>query len=251
MHALREIPSTLRSSPVFTFYVLATLVVAGIIGLITFDFIDLGMSHFGDPAHRTHDVTYGLLFTTGVVGIVAQLHRPERNVAGMSMALIPVAGLLLAAILAGDNSVVQRNPLRYAAWVTVVAALLHPAGRGFFRSVSVSRVNPAMVALIGVAAVPLLALASTNVGLQRSVADVHGFMGHYGFTAAFSFTVIGVGLLASLRPDGWRLPAWVAGLLPAVLAVPRCCTRTPARVSAQRGRPRPSPGASLSWRRRN
>jgi hypothetical protein len=32
--------------------------------------------------------------------------------------------------------------------------------------------------------------------------------------AAFSFTVIAVGLLASLRLDGWRLPAWVAGLLP-------------------------------------
>jgi hypothetical protein len=37
--------------------------------------------------------------------------------------------------------------------------------------------------------------------------------------AAFSFTVIGTGLLASLRPDGWWLPAWVAGLLPVLLGV--------------------------------
>lgn len=37
--------------------------------------------------------------------------------------------------------------------------------------------------------------------------------------AAFSFTATGVGLLASLRPDGWRLTAWVAGLLLAVLGV--------------------------------
>ncbi|MBA3344700.1 MAG: hypothetical protein H0T44_05275 [Gemmatimonadales bacterium] len=37
--------------------------------------------------------------------------------------------------------------------------------------------------------------------------------------AAFGFTVIGVGLLASLRPDGWRLTAWVAGLLPALLGL--------------------------------
>lgn len=44
-------------------------------------------------------------------------------------------------------------------------------------------------------------------------------MGHYAFMAAFSYTVIGVGLLASLRPVGWRLSAWVAGLLPAVLGV--------------------------------
>jgi hypothetical protein len=37
--------------------------------------------------------------------------------------------------------------------------------------------------------------------------------------AALAFTVIGVGLVASLRPDGWRLTTWVAGLLPAVLGV--------------------------------
>jgi len=43
--------------------------------------------------------------------------------------------------------------------------------------------------------------------------------GHYGFMAAFSITIIGVGSLASLRPDGWRLTAWVAGLLPALLGL--------------------------------
>lgn len=37
--------------------------------------------------------------------------------------------------------------------------------------------------------------------------------------AAFSLTIIGVGLLASLRPDGWRLTAWVGGLLPALLGL--------------------------------
>jgi hypothetical protein len=37
--------------------------------------------------------------------------------------------------------------------------------------------------------------------------------------AGLSFTVIGVGLLASLRPDGWRLTAWVTGILPALLGL--------------------------------
>jgi hypothetical protein len=115
--------------------------------------------------------------------------------------------------------VVRFNPLRYAAWVMVVAALVHPAGRAFFRSFKVSRVNGVMLALVGIAAVPLLAFASTNIRLQRTVTDSHGGMGHYGFMAAFSYTVIAVGLLASLRPVGWRLTAWVAGLLPALLGV--------------------------------
>jgi hypothetical protein len=76
-----------------------------------------------------------------------------------------------------------------------------------------------LLALIIIAAVPLLAFASTNIGLQRTVTDDHAALGHYGFMAAFSFTVIGVGLLASLRPDGWRLTAWVCGLLPALLGL--------------------------------
>lgn len=94
-YVLRDMLRSLRASPIFAFYVLVTLGVAGIIGLITVGVIDLGMTHFGDPAHRTHDVTYGVLFTTGVVGMLAQLRRPHKNAAAMLMALIPVAGLLL------------------------------------------------------------------------------------------------------------------------------------------------------------
>ncbi len=76
-----------------------------------------------------------------------------------------------------------------------------------------------MLALVGIAAVPLLAFAATDIALQGAITDEHSALGHYGFMAALSFTVIGVGLLASLRPVGWRLTAWVAGLLPAFLGL--------------------------------
>ncbi len=217
--ALREVQRSLRASPIFTLYVLATLIVAGTIGLITYDVIDLGMTHFDEASHRTHDVTYGLLFTTLVIGVVAQLRRPERNVAAMVMALFPPATLLLAGVLSGRVDMMHRNPLRFAAWVAVVAALVHPTGRGFFRSFSIARVSRVMLALVGLVAVPLIAFASTNIGLQRTVTDSHGSMGHFGFMAAFAFTVIAVGVLASLRADGWRVPAWVTALLPAVLGL--------------------------------
>lgn len=81
------------------------------------------------------------------------------------------------------------------------------------------RVYATPAALVGVATVPLLRFASTNIGLQGTVPDEHFVQGHYGFMAAFAFTVIGVGLLASVRPDGWRLTAWVAGILPALLGL--------------------------------
>jgi hypothetical protein len=217
---LREVLGSMRTSPVFTFYVLATLVVAGIIGLITIDVIDLGMSHFGQAAHRTHDVTYGLLFTTLVVGMVTQLRRPTSNPASAVMALVPPGALLLAGVVAGDiDTVVKFNPLRYAAWIALVAVLLHPAGLGFLRSFSVARIDWRMLGIVGLAAVPLLASASTAIRLQETITDEHGFMGHYGFMAAFSYTAIALGVLASLRPTGWRLVAWTTGLLPAALGI--------------------------------
>jgi hypothetical protein len=228
MHFLRGTTDSLRGSPVFAFYVLVSLGLAAFIGLM-FGQMALGldlflpgqfgqMAHGAVESHRVHDITFGLLVTTGVVGVLAQLRRPAKNVAGMLMALIPFVGLLLAAVLSADavEVVARRNPLYLVAAMTLVAALLHPTGRDFFRSFSVSRVNWVMLALVGIAAGPLLALASTSIRLQGTVADDHAFLGHYGFIAAVSFTVIGVGVLASVRPDGWRLTAWVAGLLAAL-----------------------------------
>lgn len=215
---------SLRASPVFALAVLLTLGIAGLIGLMVLlmqvqpGF--LGMTHFTDPSHRTHDLTFGFLFGVAGVGLLAQLRRPAKNVTGMVMALIPWVGLLLAGVLSTDvYRVMVINPSGRVALVTVITALLHPTGRDFFRSFSVSRVNWVMLALVIIAAVPLLAFASTNIRLQATVPDAHATMGHYGFMAAFGFTVIGVGLLASLRPDGWWLPAWVAGLLPALLGL--------------------------------
>jgi hypothetical protein len=177
------------------------------------------MVHFTEPSHRIHDLTYGFLFTTAVVGLLAQLRRPSKNVAGMLMALVPWFALLLAAVLSTDAGVIRSAERMLVAAGTVVAAVLHPARGGFFRSFSTSRVSWVMLGLVIVASVPLLAFASTNIGLQRAGISEHAVMGHYGFMAAFSFTVIGVGLLASLRPDGWRLTAWVAGLLPALFGI--------------------------------
>jgi hypothetical protein len=221
--SLHETTQSLRAYPGFTLAVLITLGLAGLIGLMVFlmqlwpGF--LGMAHGTEPSHRTHDITYGFLFTTAVVGMLAQLRRPSRNIAGMSMALIPWVGLLLGAVLSADAGVIRSAERMLVAAGSVTAALLHPARRDFFRSFSVSRVNWVMLALVIVAVVPLLAFASTNIRLQGSVADEHAGVGHYGFMAALSFTVIGAGLLASLRPDGWRLTAWVAGLLLALVGL--------------------------------
>lgn len=222
----------MRASPGFVLALLITLAAAAFNGVMVglmvlrLQFLLPGpfaqMNHFTEPLHRVHDLTFGFLFLPAVVGILAQFRRPLRNVGCQLMALIPSLGLLLTLLLTSvlmDNTNVLQPP-----WVTVMAAaffatILHPAGRDFFHSFRVARVNWTMLGLVILAAVPLLVFASTNIGLQGTVADDHAAAGHYGFMAAFSFTVIGVGLLASLRPDGWRLTAWVAGLLPGLLGL--------------------------------
>jgi hypothetical protein len=65
----------------------------------------------------------------------------------------------------------------------------------------------------------LLAFAVRNIELQQTVTTDHAVLGHYGFMAAFSVTVIGTGLVATLRPVGSRLTAWVVGFLPALLGL--------------------------------
>jgi hypothetical protein len=132
------------------------------------------------------------------------------------MALVPWIALLLT------FSITNRwvfAPAPVFAALTLGATVLHPAGRDLFRSFSVARVNWVMLALVIMAAVPLLAFAVANLRLQMSVANDHAALGHYGFMAAFSLTVIAVAVIASLRPVGWKLSAWTAGLLPALLGI--------------------------------
>ena len=222
---LRKVGFT--ASPVFALAVLVTLGVFGLIGVVLVQpglvVGSLGQEtaghisgHFRSLDHRVHDLTFGFLVATAAVGMLAQFRAPSQNVAGQLMALIPWVGLMLGFVMT-DTWTFAPAPILGA--LTLITTILHPAGRHFFRSFSVSRVNRLMLALVLIAAGPLMVFTSNNIELQKTLTDDHAALGHYGFLAAFGFTVIGVGLLASIRPDGWRLTAWIGGLLPALLGL--------------------------------
>ena len=219
MHSLSGVG---RRHPAFSVVLLISFALVGFIGVVLLkpgliagllghDMAGHISQHFRQPHHRVHDLTFSFLFGTAVVGMLAQLRRPSENVAGQVMALIPWVALGLASAL--SKTWIRFAPAPLLGALALLAIILHPTGRNFFRSFRVPRVNLVMLALVIVAAVPLVAFASTNIGLQSASTNDHAALGHYGFMAAFSFTVIGVGMLASLRPDGWRLTAWAAGLL--------------------------------------
>jgi hypothetical protein len=232
MRVLRDVIETVRSAPWFALGLVLALVAAGFNGLMV-GFMVLGlqaflpgpfaqMTHFTELHHRIHDLTFAFLFLPPIVGVLAQLRRPGRNIAAMWMALVPSTALVLTLLLTlalGGNARVLQPP-----WLTVFAGVLmatalHPAGGLLLRAFRVSQLSRSLLLLTLIAAVPLLAFAATNVGLQSAVSDDHAAAGHYGFMAALAFTVIGIGLLTSLLPAGWRLTAWVAGLIPVLIGV--------------------------------
>ncbi len=180
-------------------------------------------SHFGSLDHRIHDVTFGLLYAPGIIGLAVQLRSPMRNIAAQIMALVPWASLGLVFLLTNYWAPFGTTFQMYATAVyggfTLSALLLHPAGSDLLASFRPSRASRPMLALVAVAAAPLLGFVAVNVGRQREVgaADIHWQLGHYGFMAAIGITVVALAVLASLRPVGWRLAGWVAGGLTMVL----------------------------------
>lgn len=173
--------------------------------------------HFREYEHRVHDLTFAFLMGTAVLGTLTQLRRPTENAATQLMALLPIAALALAATL--STTAVLSFP-----WVSVgalicAATVLHPRTRELLRSVRAAQADRVMLVLVAMATPPLVAFAYANLDLQRRGLAEHAALGHYGYMAAWSFTVIGLGLLTSLRPKGWRLLAWVTGLLAASLGL--------------------------------
>jgi hypothetical protein len=218
---------SLRTYPAFSLVVLLTLGLFALFGVVLLrpELVSglLGRNmvahisrHFREPHHRIHDLAFSFIVATAAVGMFAQLRTPSKNVAGQLMALIPWVVLMLVFVVT-KSWVFAPAPL--LAGLTLAATTLHPRRRDLFSFFSLARTDRVMLALVTIAAVPLLAFASNNIELQRTATNDHAELGHYGFIAAFSFTLIGVGLLTSLRPDGWRVTAWVSGMLAVFLGV--------------------------------
>lgn len=180
-----------------------------------------------DPAefgiHRVHDVAFATIVWTIVLGMVAQLKAPREHVGGMAMALVPLVALPIAFALSGFWEMAPMVGIIGA--FVVVATLLHPAGRDLVGWVSGPRVSYLLLALVVIAAVPMLTFAVGQADLQSAdQADLeegsasaaeheaHAEVGHYMIMAAFAFVVLGTGLLACLRPPDWWIPASVTAI---------------------------------------
>ncbi len=212
------------------------------------------MEHFsffstGETDDLIHELVFALIVGTAAVGLFSQLWKPKENFAGQLVALIAWGAMIVTAALTG-NWVPQPLFIIFGG-LTLLATILHPKGLGLFRWFRATQVNRVLLLLVIIVAVPLLPFALRNINLQRESGgagslfnhqipamhggnvepsqdqqsdevgheQMHGNLGHLRNFAVMSLIIMGVGLLASLRPSGWRFATWVAGLLPAALGL--------------------------------
>ena len=190
---------------------------------INFGLIDLvdGFTGYVDQArNQVLDVGWGAVF--GVVlplGLLSQLRRPERRIAGIQQTFAVALALALAGA-AGQRPWYVALAVGIAAIATVLV-WLHPA-RDTFLALG-RRVEPTMLALAAVAAPPALVYAWRTASAQRRdlpPADaVSNGLHHWTVMAALALVVLFLMLLAAARVSGWRIPALSASLAAGAWAI--------------------------------
>lgn len=167
----------------------------------------------GEPGvHHLHDLALVTMLWTVVLGLLVQLHEPERQVAGIQQAVLVNVVITGANVLTGFIF----PPALILGGLLLVAFALHPAGRDVLRVRTAGSVSPVLVGLVVLAGIPFAVYAADQFALQAS-GDVHAQLDHYADMVTSSLLVLLLGLLASLKPVGWRVSLWSAAGLAGVL----------------------------------
>ncbi len=204
-----------------SFYVVASVFVAAIVGLLGPLLIDIVVGwlpvgvweaiygseeiHAGSGAHRIHMLSQAAIFWGLVVAIALQLKRPENRLAPMLQAVALGVAFVVIDLVAGSFSA-EEGPLVAG---VILLALLHPARS---RLVRPSLRDRAMLALAAVAAIPGVVFAIDQIGTQQLaiVGDEHAEFGHWASMAVFAVAIVIWTLIASSDLSGWRVSAWSA-----------------------------------------
>lgn len=101
----------------------------------------------------------------------------------------------------------------------VILALLHPARSQLLRRGD--GLSPILAPIALLAAVPLTSYGLAQAALQRGAAasDPHAELAHYAGMTMVVLLIPLLGLLASLRTRGSRVPAWTSGVAAALLGL--------------------------------
>ncbi|ELZ91822.1 hypothetical protein C440_15959 [Haloferax mucosum ATCC BAA-1512] len=205
-----DVPTTFKRARSYTFYLLALvtlgLAAMAIAELLTYPVIGWGSGGNALGEHRLHLMVIAANVWIILLGVASQLYRPTKRVALMQVSFA-VTTLVLLGTVVGGGPVEEVIPFFV---LTGLLLVFHPAGR---KIVSLGEeYSPALFGLVAVAAIPVLAFAANQIGLQ-STGDSHALAGHYMEMTAMSIGLLLMGLVASAGAPGHRFVAWLtAGL---------------------------------------
>ena len=162
--------------------------------------------------HAFHNVIVAsLLLIVSAPPVIAVARAPEAAIRPLVvLAVVGVAGLAtMAAALTLDPFT-----LPFIILVGVLWAVLPDRSR----PIPSGRPSPILVALVLAGAVPLTVYALDQAGLQRADhTSEHAAFFHWVETSFYAVAIVLLGALAALRPAGFRLAAWVAGVALAIM----------------------------------
>lgn len=171
--------------------------------------IPVGWPFLGEQlgVHQFHDVGVASLLWLLLVGLLAQLRRPVRQVGAMQQTLIVALLMLGATAIARPATLL--SPLLVPLILAYGVAAVHPARREVARIRW--RLDPVVAGFVAVAAGPLLAFARQQLSYDFSALPVVAHGGHWTTMATLATAIPVLALFSATRPRGWRVPAWSAG----------------------------------------
>lgn len=154
------------------------------------------------------ELGYGAL--VGIIqtmGLLAQLHAPERRIAGIQQAALVIPALLIGSAIASDSQNVV--PALVSTPAVGILLALHPAREEFLRrGAGFSR---KLLAITILGAIPLIAYALDMGARAQNLVGPPHHVQRLSTMAAMAIAIVLVGLLAAFKTRGWRIPAWSAG----------------------------------------
>jgi hypothetical protein len=253
----------------FTVVVAVFAVVTALLTPLPFLVLGWFLEEPGTVSHKVHEISFGALFALILVGLLAQLRGPERKLGPLAQVVVPLAVTILVLVLIANES----DPILvvFAVFPLVIIAL-HP-GRHYLLRPPTS-LSPPMMTLVLIAAIPMLIFAIQQLetayeagriapevfdALPESASDEEfeaairegtspatrqavQHYGHWSAMGAFSLSLLILAVVAALRPPGWRIVAWSAGL--GVMVYGLASLLNPTDASAHGG---PAAIAALLW----
>lgn len=164
--------------------------------------------------HRMHDsAIFVQSLVLLVVPLVTSFRTPERRPAVMVLA---ASGALITFLVSLARGAPDQQTLLFVVLLAVLAGL-HPARRRLLR------LGTPSLPLLGVALLataPLTLYAVVHIGYDRAgIGPLHGDLGHWQNMAGLALTILFGAVYAALRPDGWRLVAWLSGVAAAAVGL--------------------------------